>query len=105
MNPVLTFVLAIAVLSVIPVTYIYVRKYFHYRKTRTLVCPETRKTAVVKLQAGRAARSAIFDEPDLRVRSCSLGHENCSQGCVEQFDTVSSGRDSAETGTAATTVR
>ena len=86
MNPVLTFVLAILAISSLPLLYILVRKYFHYRKARLLICPETRKSATVKLEAGRAARSAVFDEPVLRVRSCSLGHEKCSQGCVEQFD-------------------
>jgi hypothetical protein len=53
------------------------------------ICPETRKSATVKLEAGRAARSAVFDEPVLRVRSCLLGHDKCSQGCVEQFDASS----------------
>ncbi|HEY6050298.1 MAG TPA: hypothetical protein VIZ58_03555, partial [Thermoanaerobaculia bacterium] len=46
----------------------------------------TRKSATVKLEAGRAARSAVFDEPVLRVKSCSLPHEKCSEGCAEQFD-------------------
>ena len=86
MNPVLTFVLAILAISSLPLLYILVRKYFHYRKARLLIFPETRKSATIKLEAGRAARSAVFDEPVLRVRSCSLGHEKCSQGCVEQFD-------------------
>jgi hypothetical protein len=89
MNPVLTFVLAILALSAVPLTFILIRKYIHYRKARTLICPETRKTATVRLEAGRAARSAVFDEPVLRVRSCSLGHEKCGQGCVEQVDAVS----------------
>ena len=89
MNPVLTFVLVILAVSALPMLFILIRKYFHYRKARTLICPETRQSAVVKLEAGRAARSAVFDEPVLRVRSCSLGHEKCSQGCAEQFDSAS----------------
>jgi len=89
MNPVLTFVLAILAVSSLPLLFILVRKYFHYRRARVLICPETRTSAIVTLEAGTAARSAVFDEPVLRVRSCSLGHEKCSQGCVEQFDVVS----------------
>jgi len=89
MNPVLTFVLGILAVSSLPLLFILVRKYFHYRKARLVICPETRKGATVTVEAGRAARSAVFDEPVLRVRSCSLGHEKCSEGCVEQFDRVS----------------
>lgn len=89
MNPVLTFVLVILAMSAIPMLFILIRKYFHYRNARMLICPETRQSAVVQLEAGRAARSAVFDEPVLRVRSCSLGHENCSQRCAEQFDSDS----------------
>lgn len=89
MNPVLTFVLVILAVSAVPMLFILIRKYLHYRKARVLICPETRKSATVKLEAGRAARSAVFDEPVLRVRSCSLGHVKCSQGCVEQFDVQS----------------
>ncbi|HYK41232.1 MAG TPA: hypothetical protein VE007_02510 [Thermoanaerobaculia bacterium] len=89
MNPVLTFVLVILAVSAIPMTVILIRKYFNYRKARILICPEARHSAIVKVEAGRAARSAVFDEPVLRVRSCSLGHEKCSQGCLEQFDNPS----------------
>jgi hypothetical protein len=89
MNPVLTFVLVILALSAIPMTFILIRKYFHYRKARTVICPETRKSATVKLEAGRAARSAVFDDPDLRVKSCTLGHAKCGKGCVEQLDAIS----------------
>ena len=67
--------------NVLPFTLDVYRR-FRYRKVVT--CPETAGLAEVELKASRAAFTALFRRPELRVKSCTLwpGKRGCEQGCV-----------------------
>lgn len=55
-----------------------------FRHPRAVRCPETGTLAEVGVAAGRAALSAAYGDPDLRVERCSLwpGRQGCAQRCV-----------------------
>lgn len=55
-----------------------------HRQPRSLPCPETGSPATVQVDAGRAARGAIFGRVRLAVQNCSRWPEraSCGQGCV-----------------------
>ena len=61
-----------------------------FRGSRGLRCPETGTTAEVGVDAGHAALTAVYGEPDVRVGSCSLWPERqgCAQRCVGEGATV-----------------
>ncbi len=58
--------------------------FFRYRPRRHLRCPETGNEVEVCVDASRAAFTAAFGEPLLRVKDCSLWPERkeCDQGCL-----------------------
>jgi hypothetical protein len=59
-----------------------------WRGTRIVRCPETRRPVAVEVDATHAALSAIFREPDLRLRSCTRWPErrDCGQECLSQVE-------------------
>jgi hypothetical protein len=59
--------------------------YLGLRAPRWLRCPEAQVLAGVAVDAGRAAWTAAFGQPRLRVRDCTLWPERagCAQHCCE----------------------
>ncbi|HWC03580.1 MAG TPA: hypothetical protein VHF87_12550 [Methylomirabilota bacterium] len=59
--------------------------YLRLRARRWLRCPETHLPAAVAVDAGRAAWTAAFGWPRLRIRSCTLwpSRTGCAQRCRE----------------------
>jgi hypothetical protein len=57
--------------------------YREYLAPRWLRCPETHLPAGVAVDARRAAWTAAFRRPRLRIRSCTLWpqHAGCAQRC------------------------
>ncbi len=55
-----------------------------HREPRSLVCPETGLATLVQLDAGRAARGAIFGHVRLAVQNCARWPERraCNQACL-----------------------
>ena len=79
---VLVAVLAVALLYVLmPLVADTFRR---FRSPRMLSCPETGGTAVVGIDASRAAFSSAIGQPLLRVKNCSLWPERrrCDQHCL-----------------------
>jgi hypothetical protein len=81
---VLIVVGGIALFASIPV----VRTYFTYRGKRLVTCPETLKTVSVDVAARKAAISAWFGDPKLRLDRCSRWPErqDCGQDCLQQIE-------------------
>lgn len=55
-----------------------------HREPKSLVCPETGLATTVQVDAGRAARGAVFGRMRMAVQNCSRWPEraDCGQGCV-----------------------
>jgi hypothetical protein len=55
-----------------------------HRSARAVVCPETGRQASIGLDAGRAARGAIFGREWLKIERCSLWpeKEGCAEACI-----------------------
>ncbi|MGA2725824.1 MAG: hypothetical protein ABSG79_25870 [Bryobacteraceae bacterium] len=62
--------------------------YLKFQGKRVVACPETSQPAAVELAAGRAALTAVFGEPALRLRDCSRWSERgpCGQDCLRQIE-------------------
>lgn len=62
--------------------------YLTFRGKRVITCPACGELAAVELAAGRAAVTAIFRRPALRLRDCSRwsGRRDCGQDCLEQIE-------------------
>ncbi len=76
-------IVALAVLFVlVPVTRTV---YELYRDRRALRCPETGRLTSVQIDAEKAAKSALFGEPKLRIEACARWPEkkNCAQRCLD----------------------
>lgn len=65
-----------------------VSAYLEARGARVITCPETKAPAGVEVDARHAVMSAIFDEPELRLKDCSRWPERagCGQECVRQIE-------------------
>ena len=80
----------IVLLAVVGVGFLYVLMplaadtFRRFRSPRMLSCPETGGRAEVGIDASRAALSAAFGPPLLRVKRCSLWPERdrCNQHCI-----------------------
>ena len=80
----------IVLVAVLAVAFLYVLMplaadtFRRFRSPRMLSCPETDGTAEVGVDASRAALSAAFGPPLLRVKNCSLWPERdrCNQHCI-----------------------
>lgn len=66
----------------------FVRARLRYGSAQRIVCPETGNTAIVELDAVRAALTSAVGQPDIRLESCSRWplNENCGQECLTQLD-------------------
>ena len=63
------------------------RTFFKFRGNRLVSCPETNAPTAVKVAAVRAAVTAAFGLPRLRVHNCSrwLDFPSCEQACLWQI--------------------
>jgi len=63
--------------------------YCTYRGRRLVRCPETQQPAAVDVAARKAASTALWGDPTLRLDQCSRWPErqNCGQECLEQIET------------------
>ena len=64
------------------------RAYFTFRGKRIVTCPETTKPVAVDVNAREAALGAFFNEPTLRLRTCTRWPErqDCGQDCLQQIE-------------------
>src|SRR5262245_63199419 len=82
----------IGLLLVIAAAYFFVAPiagtFAKFRGKRVITCPETRKAAAVEVDAAHAGLSAIFHQPDLRLKRCSRWpeREDCGQECLLQVE-------------------
>ena len=63
--------------------------YVTFRGRRLITCPETHKIEAVDVAARKAALTAVFGEPTLRLDRCSRWPErqDCGQECLQQVET------------------
>jgi hypothetical protein len=63
------------------------RTYFRMRGSRVIVCPETHKPAAVTVDAAHAAVTAVWEKPELQLKTCSRWPERqgCDQACTTQI--------------------
>ena len=63
------------------------RVLYRYRGRMLFTCPETGKSACVKVAAGDAARSSLFGRPKIHLSDCSRWPErrDCGQQCLSQL--------------------
>jgi hypothetical protein len=82
-----TFILILLAALVIVYVALAVRTYVRMRGTRVVICPETHEPAAVTVDAGHAAVSALWDKPDLQLKTCSRWPEkhDCNQACTGQI--------------------
>jgi len=81
-------VLAVLLLSCIPVLFLALRTYLRYRGTRVVTCPETCNPVAVRVNKGHAAATTALGEPQLRLESCTRWpeKEHCGQECLAQIE-------------------
>ena len=81
-------ILTVAIATILCIaTFFLVRmgvEFFRFRERRKLLCPDTGDFALVRIGAMHAAVSSLLDDPQLRVRDCSLWPERkgCGQRCL-----------------------
>jgi hypothetical protein len=65
-----------------------VRSSSRYRGTQTVTCPETKKPAIVEVDALHASLTSIVGLPDIRLEECSRWpiKEQCGQECLMELD-------------------
>ena len=63
------------------------RVVFRYRGRMLFTCPETGKSACVKVAAADAARTSLFGRPKIHLSDCSRWPErkDCGQECLSQL--------------------
>ncbi len=88
MSSLLLIVAIIFALSFVPLAYVLLKSYGRYRGARVVTCPETKQPVAVEVSAGRAAVSGLFEDPQLRLSSCTRWPErqSCGQECVSQIE-------------------
>jgi len=81
------------VLSWVPALVLYLVARRRESGDRVTTCPETRKTAVVRLDAGHAAWTDLRGEKELRLESCSRWPEraDCGRECLREVETAPDG--------------
>ncbi len=81
------FVLAPLLGALYVVLPVVTEAYRWFRGNRTILCPETRSPADIRLDAGHAALTAAVGNPSLRLTDCSQWPErqDCEQECLKQI--------------------
>ncbi|MBI4589964.1 MAG: hypothetical protein HY725_14110 [Candidatus Rokubacteria bacterium] len=77
---------AIVTLALLYVLFPVVAETFlRLRRGKLLRCPETGSEAEVRIDAPRAAFTAAFSQPRLRVKDCSRWpqRKSCEEGCLD----------------------
>ncbi len=76
-------IMALAVLFVLTPVTLHIHR--RYRDRTALRCPETGRLTSVRIDAEKAAKSALFGEPKLRVETCTRWPEkkNCARKCLD----------------------
>jgi hypothetical protein len=59
--------------------------YERFREPQQVTCPETGETAMVKIDAERAAATFSVGVPGLRIIRCSEWPRPCGRGCLNQL--------------------
>jgi len=61
--------------------------WFRMRGARVVVCPETHQPAAVEVDAAHAAVSAMWENADVRLKTCNRWPErkDCDQACAAQI--------------------
>ena len=81
------FVLTLIGLVIAVYAGIALRTYFRVRGRRVVVCPETHEAVAVKVDAAHAAATAMWEQPDIQLKTCSRWPDRpgCDQACTEQI--------------------
>ena len=76
------------VIASIGIGVLYVRSWREFRGQRVLTCPETQRPVAAEINAARAARGALVDNPRFVITSCSRWPEKagCDQACAAQVE-------------------
>ena len=66
------------------------RAYRKQRGEQVIICPETGNTAIVEVDAMRAALTSVVGQPDMRLRECSRWpmKADCGQECLLQIESA-----------------
>lgn len=82
-----SFILLLLAAIVLVYVALAARAYFRMRGRRVVTCPETNQPAGVTVDAGHAAISALWDKPDIQLKTCSRWPErhDCNQACTSQI--------------------
>ncbi|MEE9154501.1 MAG: hypothetical protein V3U42_10465 [candidate division NC10 bacterium] len=83
-TPWLVIIAILTVAALFVLIPIVTHTFLRFRSAKHLRCPETAAAAEVGVDASRAAFSAAFGQPRLRVTHCSLWPErqDCAQACL-----------------------
>lgn len=81
-------VVAVVVLALVAVARTLISVYMKYRGTRVIICPETRSSVAVEVNALDAAVRAVFGQRRVRLRDCSRwpARRGCDQACLIQIE-------------------
>ena len=65
-----------------------IRSFSRYRGTRIVTCPETKKPAIVEVDALHASLTSTVRLPDIRLQDCTRWpiKEQCGQECLMDLD-------------------
>jgi hypothetical protein len=88
LGPGLAIVLILAAGAILVVVPTILTTFFEYRSLRRVSCPELGRTAVIGVDAAKAARNSLFGRIRLRVESCSFwpARRGCDQACLESLE-------------------
>lgn len=66
----------------------FVRASRNFGGARVIICPETKKQAIVQVDARRAALTSLVGQEEIRLESCWRWplRETCGQECLLQLD-------------------
>ena len=66
---------------------IAITTWFRFRGRHVVRCPESRTLAAVTVDRGHAATTAVLEEADVRLATCSRWPERkgCEEGCAAQI--------------------
>lgn len=66
------------------------RAYRRQRGEQFIICPETNRPAVVKVDAVHAALTSVVGQPEMRLRDCTRWPQkkDCGQECLLQVETA-----------------